>query len=214
MILDQVYKRRFENTEMRNQLWGILVRSFFQKYVDPNDIVLDVPSGYGEFINQVNCKKKYALDINPDAKKHVKKGVSFLLASSTKIPLPKNSVDKIFVSNFFEHLTHQDIEKTIREFKRILKTGGRVMVLQPNIRFAYKNYWMFFDHITPVDDRALEEIFSIIGFTPKEKILRFLPFTTKSKLPVKAVFVRLYLHIPFLWRVFGKQSFLIFENEK
>ena len=212
MIIDQVYKQRFAGTEIRQEMWDILVSDFFQKYVDKNDTVLDVPCGYGEFINKISCSKKYAVDINPDARKRVNKDVTFLLSSSTKMPLAKNSIDKIFVSNFFEHLTRSDIEKTIREFKRVLKPGGQVLVLQPNIRFAYKNYWMFFDHITAIDDRALEEIFNIIGLRPTEKILRFLPFTTHSRLPNKSVFVRLYLRLPFVWRILGKQSFLVFSK--
>ncbi len=212
MLIDQIYRQRFSNTAMRNELWDILTKNFFQKFVDKDDIVLDVPCGYGEFINTVKCKKKYAVDINPDAKKYLNKDVTFLLDSSTKLSLPKASVNKIFVSNFFEHLSHDDIEKTINEFKRVLKPGGQVLILQPNIRFAYKEYWMFFDHITPIDDRALEEVFVLKQFKLKKRILRFVPFTTQSRYPAKKALVRLYLSVPILWRIFGKQTFLIFEK--
>lgn len=212
MIIDQVYRQRFNDTGMRKELWEILTREFFQKFVDKNDIVLDVPCGYGEFINTVECKKKYAADINKDAKQYLQKDVTFLLDSSTKLSLSKESVDKIFVSNFFEHLTHDDIEKTINEFKRVLKPGGQVLILQPNIRFCAKDYWMFFDHITPIDDRALEEAFVALGFNLKKRILKFVPFTTQSRYPAKAALVKLYIRLPILWRIFGKQSFLIFEK--
>lgn len=213
MLIDQMYRQRFNNTEMRKELWEILTRDFFQQFVSENDVVLDVPCGYSEFINAVQCKKKYAADINKDAKKYVGKDVTFLLDSSTKLSLKKNSVDKIFVSNFFEHLSHSDIEKTIAEFKRVLRPGGQVLILQPNIRFAYKDYWMFFDHITPIDDRALEEVFVLSGFNLKKRVLRFVPFTTQSRYPAKVALVKLYVRLPFLWRFFGKQTFMIFEKE-
>ena len=37
-------------------------------------------------------------------------------------------------------------------------------MLQPNIRYCARDYWMYFDHITPVDDRALAEAFNATGF--------------------------------------------------
>ncbi len=212
MIIDQVYRQRFSDVETRKVLWTILTKEFFQQFVDPNDVVLDVPCGYGEFINTVVCKKKYAADINKDSKKYVGKDVTFLLDNSTKLSLPAKSVDKVFVSNFFEHITHDDIVKTLNEFKRVLRPGGQVLILQPNIRFASRDYWMFFDHITPIDDRALEEAFVALGFSLKKRILRFVPFTTQSRYPAKATFVKIYLKLPFLWRIMGKQTFLIFEK--
>ena len=212
MIIDQIYQRRFDKTDERKILWGVLVDRFFQKYINKNDTVLDVPCGYGEFINAIKCKQKLALDINPDSKKYLNKNVKFLKSSSTKIPLARGSVDKIFVSNFFEHISHSDIQKTVVEFKRVLKKGGQVLVLQPNIRFAANDYWMFFDHITPVDDRALEEVFAINGFTLKKRILRFMPFTSQSRLPVNRMLVSIYLSLPFVWRILGKQTFLIFQK--
>ncbi len=200
MIIDQVYRQRFSDVETRKVLWKILTEDFFQQFVDKDDIVLDVPCGYGEFINTIKCKKKYAADINKDAKKYIGKDVTFLLDSSTKLSLKKDSV------------THDDIVKTLAEFKRVLKKGGQVLILQPNVRFASRDYWMFFDHITPIDDRALEEAFVAMGFGLKKRILKFVPFTTQSRYPAKAALVKLYIKLPILWRIFGKQTFLIFEK--
>ena len=196
MIIDQIYQQRFGDTRTRQLLWGILTKDFFQKYVSENDVVLDVPCGYAEFINTIKCKKKYGADINKDCIKYVGKDVKFLLNSSTRLSLGSRSIDKIFVSNFFEHLTNADIIKTVAEFKRILKPGGQILILQPNIRFASKNYWMFFDHINAIDDRALEEIFVTMGFSLKKRILKFLPFTTHSRYPIKLRLVKLYIKLP------------------
>jgi len=212
MIVDKIYQRRFSDTEKRQVLWSILVNDFFQKLISSKDTVLDIPCGYGEFINNIVCANKYAIDINPDSKTFLNKDIKFLKASSTKIPLQNKSIDKVFVSNFFEHINHEDIEKTVLEVKRILKDGGNIMILQPNIRFASKNYWMFFDHITPIDDRALEEIFIIHGFKLKKRILKFLPFSTQSKYPIIPFLVKLYIHMPLVWKIFGQQTFMVFEK--
>jgi len=64
---------------------------------------------------------------------------------STDMKLIKNeSIDVVFANNFFEHLSKEDIVKTIREVNRVLKRGGKFIILQPNIRFCFKDYWMFF----------------------------------------------------------------------
>lgn len=212
MQVDEIYRQRFKDRATRLELWNTLIKYFFQKYIGPEDVVLDVPCGYGEFINGITCRKKYALDINPDSAQYVDKDVDFLEASSSAIPLGDESVDKIFVSNFFEHLTRDEIVATIEEFKRVLRPGGKVLVLQPNIRFAYHNYWMFFDHITPIDDRALEEVFGLRGLSLHSRILKFLPFTAQSSLPATSFLVMLYLKLPPAWLLFGRQTFMVFQK--
>lgn len=212
MINQSIYKKRFNKINQRNELWKVLINNFFQKYIKKNDSVLDVPCGYCEFINNIRCKLKYAVDINPDGKKFAKDQVKFILTKASKTTLKDSIIDKIFVSNFFEHITREEIDNTIKEFKRILKNKGQVLILQPNIRFISRDYWMFFDHITPIDDRALTEVFNANGFKLVKKIEKFLPYTTKSNLPKSNIFVKIYLKLPFLWPIFGKQSFLIYQK--
>ncbi len=71
---------------------------------------------------------------------------------------------------------------------------------------------MFFDHITPLDDRALTEALETSGFKIIENIVRFLPYTTKSRLPNSLLLVKLYLKVPLAWRFLGQQSFLVAQK--
>ncbi len=84
-----------------------------------------------------------------------------------------------------------------------------MLILQPNIRFISRDYWMFFDHVTPVDDRALCEALELGGFRIEINVPRFLPYTTASRLPVAPWLIRLYLRLPILWRVLGGQAFIV-----
>ena len=63
--------------------------------------------------------------------------------------------------------------------------GGALvkMALQPNIRLIGGSYWDFIDHQTALTDKSLAEAATMAGFTTKEVIARFLPYTTKSRLP-------------------------------
>lgn len=213
MIISKIYQKRFEKDKKRkNEIWRVIISKFLQKYIDPNDTVLEIGCGYCEFINNINCKTKIGVEINKESKLFVNKDVKLLNCESRKIKLTSCSINKIFISNFFEHITKDEIIDTIKEIYRILKPGGKVLILQPNIRYCYKDYWMFFDHITPIDDRALEEIFRVLNFKLDKKIEKFLPYSTKSRLPKNLLYLKIYLSFPFIWRIFGKQSFLIFKK--
>jgi len=114
------------------------------------------------------------------------------------------------MSNFLEHLPSKDLVlSTLQECHRILRSGGRVIVLQPNIRFLPGEYWDFFDHHTPLTDRSLAEAVNLAGFAVTTCIPRFLPYTTKSRLPKSPALVSLYLKVPLAWKFLGKQALVV-----
>ncbi|MCK6582760.1 MAG: class I SAM-dependent methyltransferase [Anaerolineales bacterium] len=209
--MQKIYARRFTpDLDFRAGMWGILCREFFQSYVDRNGRVLEIGAGYCEFINNIRAASKVAVDINPDLRLYAGPDIEIVVSSASRMePIPDNSVNVVFASNFFEHLERNEIVSTFREVHRILVPGGRFMVLQPNIRFCANDYWMFFDHVTPIDDRAFVEGLEINGFEVLEVIPRFLPYTTKSRLPKALFLVKLYLRLRFVWRILGQQSFIL-----
>jgi SAM-dependent methyltransferase len=206
-----LYRERFgDDAQFRNAMWRVLCRDYFQRLVPEDAALLEVGAGYCEFINHIRARRKVALDINPDTQRHAAEDVSVILSPSTDMAdIADSSMDVVFMSNFLEHLTREDIQGTLQECFRCLRPGGRVIILQPNIRFLHRHYWMFPDHVTPVDDRALSELLHAIGFSTVRSISRFLPFTTKSRLPKSVLLLRIYLRVPLLQRVFGKQSLII-----
>lgn len=209
--LKNIYHRRFgTEIEIRRAMFEVLCSRVFQRYVPPDAVVLDVGAGYCEFINSIKGRRKIALDLNPDAKQYADQGIEVHLAPSSSMPFIENdSVDTVFASNIFEHLSREDIGATLKEVWRILKKDGRILILQPNIRYCYRDYWMFFDHITPLDDRSLSEALEINRLQVVECKPRFLPYTTKGKLPKSILLLKVYLMIPILHRIFGEQAFIV-----
>ena len=215
MDVESIYKRRFTpDLKFRDQMWQALCRGFFQKYVPPKSTVLEVAAGYCEFINNIQAARKIAVDINPNTREYAGPDVSVHLGDAAHMnALADDSVDIAFTSNFFEHLTRDQITATVEEVHRVLVPGGRFLVLQPNIRFCAKDYWMFFDHITPIDDRALVELFETKGFRTLQVIPRFLPFTTQGSLPKSIFFLQMYLLLRPAWYFMGQQSFIMVSKE-
>ncbi len=209
--LRALYAERFGTEgEQRTDLWQVLTREFFQRWVPESSTVLDLAAGHCEFINNISARRRIAVDLNPDVKLRAGDGVEAIQCRSDEMTeIADASVDRVFISNFFEHVPRDVILSTLREVRRVLTDDGRLLVLQPNVRYCAKDYWMFFDHITPVDDRALAEAFIQSGFEVETCYPRFLPYTTKSRLPQTTKLVRLYLKMPLAWKVLGAQAFMV-----
>jgi SAM-dependent methyltransferase len=209
--LKALYRNRFDKeSEQRQETWDVLCRDFFQTWVAEDAVVLDLAAGHCEFINNIRAGRRIAVDLNPDVKLRAATGVeTHVLRSDDLVDIAEQSIDVVFISNFFEHISREVILATLVEVRRVLRPGGRLMVLQPNVRYCARDYWQFFDHITPVDDRALTEAFSATGFDVVKNIPRFLPYTTKSWLPSWPVLIKAYLRVPLVWRVLGAQAFMV-----
>jgi SAM-dependent methyltransferase len=206
-----LYAHRFGDAEVqRTDIWKVLCAEFFQKWVPRGSTVLDVAAGHCEFINNIEASRRLAVDLNPDVLVRAAPGVDAVVCRSDAMShLADGCVDRVFISNFFEHVPREVIVSTLLEVRRVLRPDGRLLVLQPNVRYCARDYWMFFDHITPVDDRALVEAFNATGFDVELNVPRFLPYTTKSRLPSGPKLVSLYLKFPLVWRVLGAQAFMV-----
>ena len=162
--LGKEYQQRFEKlAPYRDSVWQVLVREFFQSYVDPSATVLDLGSGWGEFTRHIQAHRKIAMDLNPDMSLYVRQEVQTILQDCSQTwQIPDSSVDVVFTSNFFEHLPDKDaLRRTIQEALRCLKVGGRIICLGPNIRFLNGSYWDFWDHFIPLTDRSMVEILTL-----------------------------------------------------
>ena len=213
--LEAIYDQRFnDHISYRNKVWQVLVSEFFCRFIDSGASVLDIGCGYGEFINHVVCKKKYGIDLNSRARERLQPGITFFEQDcSTTWPLPNNSLDVVFTSNFFEHLpSKQALFGTLSEAMRCLKPAGRLIAMGPNIRFIGGAYWDFWDHHLALTDSSLAEVMRVQNFRIERVIDRFLPYTMVNQRSVPSFLISLYLKMPVFWRVFGKQ-FLVFARK-
>lgn len=215
--VSKIYQERFGNTglDRRDRVWKVLCSSFFNKRISPDETVLDLACGYGEFINNISAARKYGVDLNPDAPKHLNSDVTFTRSVATDLSfLPDESVDVVFTSNFLEHLRDKsECDQVFAAVRRILKSGGRFIVLGPNIHYAYREYWDYYDHYLPLSHLSLAEGLTISGFEIKEAIPRFLPYTMNNKTPTNDALIKIYLRLPIAWRFMGKQ-FLVTAIKK
>jgi len=213
--LQSIYQQRFDRkTAYRNRMWQVLVESYFQKLIPADAAVLDLGAGYGEFINHVRCRERYAMDLNPATAERVAPGVKMIAQDcSAPWPLPAESLDVVFTSNFFEHLPDkQSLRQTIIQAARCLRPGGRLIALGPNIRYVPGAYWDFWDHFLCLTDRSLGEALENNGFRVTRSIPRFLPYSSVGRPEFSPWMIRAYLAAPFAWRLFGRQFLVVAER--
>ena len=210
--LKRIYQNRFAASQRyRNVVWEMLARDFFSRWVRPDAAVLDLGAGYGEFINNVQAARKFAMDLNPDSREQVTAATTFLLHDcAMPWPWETSALDVVFTSNFLEHLLDKaSLAATLREAWRCLRPGGRLIALGPNIRYLPGRYWDFFDHHIPLSEASLGEALVLSGFELETVIGRFLPYTMVNGPQYPLFFLRLYLAMPWAWRIFGRQFLVV-----
>lgn len=208
------YKTRFEavGIKKRARIWKDLCEFYFQRYINKSDVVVDVGAGYCEFINNIVCLEKYAVDINPDTEKYANADVKVIKTDAVSLSKEFNNIaDVVFISNFLEHLnSKEDVFKIFIKAKEILKKNGLLLILQPNIDLVREKYWNFFDHKTPLNEASLVEGLGMAGFTVDLFIKRFLPYSSVDNVfPTNSLLIKFYLAIPSIIRPFAGQSFVV-----
>ncbi|GAB4349746.1 MAG: hypothetical protein Kow0099_32950 [Candidatus Abyssubacteria bacterium] len=208
-----IYRERFDEQALiqKNRVWKVICNDFLSKYIRPSDSVVDMGAGTCEFINNIVCRKGYAIDINPDTERFAAEGITVIRTEAEgRTTLEDSSIDVVFASNFFEHLpSRQAVLDTLAEIRRILVPGGRLIIVQPNVKYLYMQYWDYFDHQLALSDQSMREAIITSGFEVEVHKARFLPYTFRSRYPKGEFFVRTYLKLPILHRIFGKQMLIV-----
>ena len=207
---DSYYKSRYVPNKDREVVWKEIVR-FLKPYLFGKEAVVDLGAGYCDFINNVVANERFAVDMSSDFSKYAEDGVKIIRTEVTDLSrIQTNSVDVVFSSNLLEHLNDMELDKTMKEVKRILKDDGLFISMQPNYRYAYKTYFDDHTHKKVFSHTALQGFLIFHNLNIIKMIPKFLPFSLKSRpsiIPLSSFIVRAYLNSPF--RPFAGQMLVI-----
>jgi SAM-dependent methyltransferase len=214
-LLPELYEARFDEREVsaKDAVWREIV-AFLLRYVDLHAPVLDVGCDRGHFIRWVKADERWATDVR-DMRDALPRDVHFVQASGLELGkvAPPGHFGTIFMSNYLEHLQSSDeVIDQMRVAADLLRPGGRVIVLQPNIRLVGPRYWDFIDHRVALTERSLLEAAELAALRTVDLITRFLPYSTKGRLPTAPALVRAYLAFRPAWWLLGKQTLFVGER--
>lgn len=201
---------RFAYDPRRAGPWKVICR-YLQSWVDASGGLLELGAGYGEFSSSIQAAPKWALDQNPALAEYWGDSITPLIQSVLEpLPIETGSLGTVFASNFFEHFTAEEGEAILAEVRRVLRSGGRLIVVQPNFRLEQRRYFDDYTHKTIYTDNGFRDFLRSLGWRIVHSEPRFMPFSMKSKLPTAEWLVRLYLALPF--RPLAGQFLLIAER--
>lgn len=162
----------------RNGLWR---ETHYLRYMMLGDVpagkLLDVGCGGGRFMNRMKRLgwEVEGIDFDEKATSKIARryGIKTYTGDLVDCALPESSYDAITMSHTIEHLF--DPEKTLKECLRLLKPGGKLVVVTPNAESAgaalFGASWRGWEpprHLHVFSVTSLTNLLQLAGFTLKE----------------------------------------------
>jgi SAM-dependent methyltransferase len=207
MTENDYHSTRFTPDPRRQILWQTLVAHEFQKHIPPAAAVLELGAGYGHFINAIQARRRIALDVWPGMTEHLAPGVEGIISDISQLDaITDDSIDYVFSSNCFEHVSQQKLIDCLTQLRRKMKPGATLNIVQPNFKYCAREYFDDYTHVSIYTETGLADLLAAHGFKISRCVPRFMPFSIKSSMPVWPWLIRLYLSSPF--KPFGKQMLI------
>jgi SAM-dependent methyltransferase len=192
---------------VRAEIWNTIGR-YVQRWVDTSSPALDLGAGRGDFAGGIRALRRIALDMSAELLAEAPAGVETEIGDITDLSrFESASIGTIVASNVLEHLDWPELDTTCDEMLRVLKPGGRVILIQPNFRLKPGTYFDNYTHRSIHTDRSLPGYLTVRGFDIEHVEGRFLPFTMASRLSFGYKLTPLYLKLP--WRPIAGQMLVV-----
>lgn len=206
----RLYEFHFADVDQtdRGAVWAALAPWIHEAMGRPR-CVLDPAAGRFEFLNAVTAPERWAVDI-VDHGFERDPAIELVIGDARTVELPLAHFDGVFVSNFLEHLEDKhEVAAFVRRLYDVTQPGGRIAVMGPNFRYAAATYFDDADHSVALSHESVAAHLHAAGFEVDRVVPRFVPFSFKSRLPTAPWLVRLYLRLPVVWPLLGRQLLVI-----
>ena len=123
----EYFQARFRHDPGRRAVWRAIVEHLSVLCPGDWDALLDLGTGYGDFVNQAPARLRFAVD-REDVREYLDPAVEFHQAAAADLSfMGDESLDLVFASNLLEHLEQNEAKEVIREARRVLKQDGRLV---------------------------------------------------------------------------------------
>jgi ubiquinone/menaquinone biosynthesis C-methylase UbiE len=208
---NRYFQSRFIFNPKRDAVWKEICRFLQKRYISEEAKILEIGAGHCHFINQIVGKERHALDVSTELSLYAAPGVISHVQSCVRMDeIEDHYFDVVFASNLFEHLAREETKQTLSEVSRVLHQNGKLILIQPNFKYCYKDYFDDYTHIQVFTHTGLSDLLVASGFSILDLKPRFLPFSMKSNLPKASWLVRLYLQSPM--KPFSGQMLVVAKN--
>lgn len=159
-----VYSRKREpKTDYPSELIGYLIKRFRLK---KGDKLLELGAGNGDFLEEYYKRglKCYGVDkeISPLVGKQFK--IKKVDITKGKLPYPDNFFDIVYHKSVLEHFYRDEVDWMMGETRRVLRKGGKLIILVPDWNSQIENFFEDYTQIHPYDELAIEDLLNIYIF--------------------------------------------------
>jgi len=175
------------------------IAGYLETLVPPEAHVLEIGAGYCDWINHVRAARRLATDIWPGVREHAAPGVEArVLDAAGELPsLGSGVFDVVLASNVLEHFAPDAAAGVVADVHAVLRQGGRFLIIQPNFRYAWRNYFDDYTHRAVFTHRSLPALLASQGFVVEHVEPKFMPYSMKRRrVPVAPWLIRMYLRSP------------------
>lgn len=168
-------------------------------WVPPGAHVLEIGAGYCHWINNVHAARRVAIDLWPELPRHAGPGVEARVLDATVElgSLGERQFDVVLASNVLEHFDPDTAAAVVADVARLLRPNGRLIVIQPNFRYAYRRYFDDYTHRSIFTHESLSSLLRANGFTIEWARPRFLPYSMRAaSMPMPPWLIKAYLRSP------------------
>ena len=190
------FETRLAHDENRARVWRH-VCAYLARWISPDADVLELGAGWCDFANNVRARRVVAMDLDATVQRAAASQVTAVVGDCTDLSAFADAgFDVVFASNLLEHLGRRDASRLLAEARRVLRPGGRLLLLQPNFRLNPGRYFDDFTHVSIFTDQSLRDYLLAQGFTIEKVFPRFLPLSMKSRGAKLTFLVPWYLRSP------------------
>lgn len=198
---DGVYSPKYFETRLRldpsrAKVWKHLC-NHLRKFVPADADVLELGAGWCDFSNQVQARRVVAMDLDATVHAAAADHVESVVGDSCDLSrFDDDTFDVVFASNLLEHLHRSQSDALLSHARRVLRPGGRLILMQPNFRLNPGRYFDDYTHVAIFTDQSLSDYLVAQGWAIEETVARFMPLTLKSRGSKLTFLVPWYLRSP------------------
>lgn len=190
------FETRLAHDANRTKVWQHLT-AYLQRWITPESRVLELGAGWCDFSNSVTAGTVVAMDLDATVARAAGPGVTPVVGDCSDLSrFEDGSFDVVFASNLLEHLERAVAARLLAESKRVLRPGGRLILMQPNFRLNPGRYFDDYTHVSIYTDTSLADFLTAEGWSIDTVLARFLPLTLKSRGSGLSFLVPWYLRSP------------------
>jgi ubiquinone/menaquinone biosynthesis C-methylase UbiE len=171
--------------------------AYLERWISTDADVLELGAGWCDFSNLVRARSVTAVDLESVVLTAAADHVRAVVGDCTDlVGFADASFDVVFASNLLEHLERPQSDRLLAEASRVLRPGGRLILLQPNFRLQPGRYFDDFTHVAIFTDQSLSDYLAAGGWQIEHVAARFLPLSMRSRGSSLSFLVPAYLRSP------------------